>query len=240
MALMSIKFRILSDLQRIDLLNRLIALLTPLAEVDEVLKELIPVLQAKVEELKMALAWSAKNEISEKIAIIDNIRDDSLTMISGTCRLNRKKSNSVISDAADLLGSIYEDIFTDISLNSNSEETTAVDLLLGKVTDQPVIDAIATLQLTAEIKALKLANPEYINLIAQREALKASDETPRLVPTRRAMNTELKHLVSHLKFKARRGSEMHITVINEMNEPIKAITAVAKAEETRKEKELQE
>ncbi len=39
-----------------------------------------------------------------------------------------------------------------------------------------------------------------------------------------------------MKFKARRESALHIDMINEMNEPIKSIIAVAKAEQTRKDK----
>lgn len=235
MTLMSIKFRILSDLQRIDLLNRLIALILPLAEEDETVAELIPVLQACVEKLKQALAWSAKNELSERIILTDDIRDDSLTMISGTCRLNRKKSDTTIREAAILLGSIYEDIFKEVSLDNNVEETPAINLFLEKIEPQNVVDAITTLQLTGEVDALKSSNPEYIKLVAEREAIKAGDTTPRLVPTRREMYEELRHLMSHMEFKARRGSAVHIDAINEMNEPIKAIIAAAKAEETRKE-----
>ncbi len=239
MALTSINFKILSDLQRIDLLNRLIALLLPLASGDEVIEEIIPVLKACVEELKLALAWSAKNELSDRITSTDGIRDDSLSMISGTCRLNRRKSDVAISEAAILLDSIYDDIFDEVSLNNNIEETAAVELFLEKITPQEVVDAITTLQLIGEVDALKTSNPEYIDLVAQREAIKAGDETPRLVPTRRDMYVELKHLMSHMEFKARRGSNFHINMINEMNEPIKAITAVAKAEQTRKENDSQ-
>lgn len=237
MELASINYGILSDLQRIDLLNRLIAILLPLAENDETIAEIIPVLQTCVEELKLALAWSAKNALSDKITAADDIRDDSLSMISGTCRLNRRKSDSVIRAAAELLGSIYNDIFKEVSLDNNVEETPAVDLFLEKITPQPVIDAITTLQLTGEVDALKTSNPEYIRLVAEREAIKAGDETPRLVPTRRDMYVELKHLMSHMEFKARRGSAVHLDMINEMNEPIKAIIAAAKAEQTRKENE---
>lgn len=240
MALAPIKFRILSDLQRIDLLNRIIVILTPLAENDETIAELLPVLQALLEKLKAALAWSAKSELSDKIDAADAIRDDALIMISATCRLNRRKSDQTIRESAILLGSLYDEVFKDISLNSNSEETTGVELFLEKTAPQPAVDAFATLQLEAERDALKTSQAEYIRLVAEREGIKAGDETPRLVPTRRELTTELNHLVSHMEFKERRGSSDHISAVAAMNEPIKAIVAAAKAEETRKEHSSEE
>lgn len=240
MAIASTNFKILSDLQRIDLLNRLIAILIPLADNDTEIAELTPVLQASVEKLKLAMARSSENKLSTRITAADDIRDDALIMISGTCRLYSKKAKVEKREAAELIGSIYNDIFDGISLNNNGEETPAVDLFLEKIATTAAGEAIVTLDLVSEVDAIKTSQPEYIELVAQREKLRASDETPLLVPTRREMRAELNHLVSHMKFKFRRESEKHISAINEMNETIKAISSVAKAEQTRKENDSEE
>ncbi len=233
MVLTSINYKILNDHRRIDLISRTIVILTPLAAEDSTIEELIAILKEKRDQLKSALGWSAKSELTERITEFDAIRDDAITMIGETARLYTKKRQANFSSAATLILAIYNDIFASVSLSNNTESTTAIDLFLEKTATEEATAALSTLRLTTEIDAIKESQPQFIALTAERAKLKESDVTPRLVPSRDELYTELKHLVSHLNYKGRRKSESHTAIIEELNGPIKEIMAAAKSEETR-------
>ncbi len=235
MSLAVINNRILSDLQRIDLIKRIVVILTPRAESDVTIAELITVLNEKREQLEKAVLYSSKSDLTEIITDSDDLRDESLRMISGTCRLNMNKRVNTVRIAAETVWSLYSEVFDGVSLDNNTEESAAIAIFLEKAVEQTIVDALSTLRLTSEMETLAESNTTFVTTTAERAKIKEGDDSLRLVPSRREIQRELKFLASYLNYKERRESSDYIELISELNGPIKEIMASAKAEVTRNE-----
>ncbi len=229
-----INFSILSDDERISITKRIAAKLAIITmEQDPMMPKINGIITEKGEQLNRAIGRTRINELTEDINSNDDIRDENLQFIYNVAKLNSKKSNSLIREAAELILALY--IQAEISLKNNTEESEGVIRFLTSIATPEGEAAIAALRINDEITAIEESNNRYITLVDERITLDTADSTPRLTPSRRELSKELNFLEDYFAFQKRQGSALHIDLIEQINGPISEIMAIAKARETRKE-----
>ncbi len=232
----SISHTILTDAERINLANRIVAIIEKVT-VDQcpLLPEFTQVITTSTDLLDRAIGRTTTTSLTEKVNEADMIRDEVLDFIQDAIILLQKKQDEAIREAALLLKGVYEIAFSGINIKNNSEESVGIERFLEQLVSEEAIAALTTLGLTQEIETLKNSHTEYVTLLEKRAEVRENDDTPLLVPSRKVLQDDCKALISFIEFKNRQGSDLHQQITQEINSPIMEIMTVARSRATRKE-----
>jgi len=232
----SVKFKILTDGERLNLVKRTLDHTESITDDHcSIIPEFHTSLTQHSLQLNQAMGEVTTNDLTRKINEVDAVRDDAIDFIDDTISLMLKKRNPRHRESAKLMREIFDCSFAGINMRNNNEESVGIDLFLNAINNADAEAAIIILRITDEITTLRESQPNYVSLLSERSTLRETDTTPLLVPTRNELRRELRALESFINFKVRRGSEIHISLAQDINAVISEIEPIALARETRNE-----
>ncbi len=223
---------LLRDGERLELLAHLITVLEN-CEIDDIyLTSLTASFIQDEKDLKEAVKREQASELTAQINSLDNKRGDLLSSLRGGIRYFMDKANDDQSAAAKRLKVIYDESVKGLNLNSNSEESVGISNILT-ASEEPTVQAdLALLLLTEDISSLKATQDLFASTTADRALIEESDNSPRLIPTRKSLHSNTTTLREILHFQSRNNSEPYRELITQLNGRINEIVTVAKSRET--------
>lgn len=231
-----IKVKLYNDAERLKIASTTTLILMEIPqEIDPTINQVAAVIKRCGENLDAAMTRSLANALSKEISLSDEIRDTSLSLIEEAFNHNKKKRNPELREAAEVVETIFNEAFSGINIDNNTEETVGLDRFLPAMSSPEAVAAIEKLNLTFEMSDLNEHHPKFKELSAQRAEMKESDTTPRVVPSRKELHQNLDAMVELINFHVREGSSEHIAAAEKLNGVLSEITALAKARETKKE-----
>lgn len=186
-------------------------------------------------QLAAAISRSFASAHSASIRENDTQRTDVRNIIKQVVSALSKKANVEISSAAKRVLASHEKAFAGYNLENNAIESERTIVFLTDLAQPDLAKDIQTLDLVDEVKLLDVSNREYERLTKLRALEPLEDTGLRLRPSRRELKIYLDHLESHILFKARRGSDNHIILAEELQKIVSELISTAKSRETRKE-----
>ncbi len=236
---LNISLHLLQDEEKIELINTITPIIRTMAmEVDSHIHFITDEMNKSKETLILALGRKQKSVLTGEMKAEDTLRDDSTEVIEDAVNYFAKKRQAPLRKAAQLIGGYFSDAFHGVNLRNNTLQTVRIDMFLSSIDNEEAAAAIKTLNIAFEIEDLKKSNSNYAEIKAERAAIKESDTTPLLDPSRREINRDLAILEDHIEYRHRKGSDQHGELAQQILAPITEIMAVARARATRKETAL--
>lgn len=187
------------------------------------------------ENLHAAMGRAKRQALSEKVKKNDNDRDEILDIIDGTIDLYLKKRKAAYRDAALLIRQIYDTAFAGININNNSEESVGINRFITAMQTPEAEAAAELIRIEEDLADLENYSTSYEKLSDERATMKENDNSPRLYPSRRELQLDIRAFESFLNYKIRKGSAVHIALAEKINGPIAELMTVIKARQTRNE-----
>jgi hypothetical protein len=232
---LNISLDILKDEERIELANLITPIISTMtAEVDSHISFITDEMNKSKVKLIEALGRKRKSTITVEMRDEDGVREISLEVIEDAINYFVKKRQAPLREAAELIGGLFAAAFDDVNLNNNTLQTVRIDMFLDSIDNAEAASAIKTLNIGFEIEDLKTSNSNYAEFKAERAAIKESNDTPLLEPSRRELNRDISFLENHIEYRHRKGSDAHGDLAEQIIAPITDIMAVARARATRK------
>jgi len=233
---LNLSLYLLKDEEKIELVNAITPIISTMTmEVDSHIHFITEEMNKSKMRLIEALGRKRKSVITGAMKDEDLLRDNSLEVIKDAINYYSKKRQEPLREAAQYIGALYSDAFDDVNLNNNTLQTVRTDMFLSSIDNEKAEAAIITLNITFEIEDLKTSNSNYAEFKAERTAIKESDTTPLLEPSRREINRDLTILEDHIEYRHRKGSDAHKELAEQIIAPITEIMSVARARATRKD-----
>ncbi len=233
-----ISFKLLNDGELLDMALKIETALADVAvEECTVLPEFKEALTASRDNLNSSLGLSRKHELTEDIQQADDMRDEALALIDDAIDYMGRKRKSAYKESALLLRELYDTAFAGININNNSEESSGIERFLAALESAEAQAAVTAIHIIDEVSDLRSGHKEYITKLQERAAQKETDATPRLVPSRREMQKDIRAFEEYLDFKIRKKSLYHNSFADSLKGSIGEIMAVAQARDSRKDSE---
>lgn len=228
--------KLYNDAERLKIVSTTTPILIEIPlEIDPTLNKIALAIKRCGENLDSAMTRSLANALSKEISESDDIRDTSLSLIEEAFKHNRKKRNPELREAAEVVETIFNEAFSGINIENNTEESVGLDRFLPAMSSPEAVAAIEKLNITFEMNDLNEYHPKYKELSAQRAKMKESDNSPRILPSRKELHQNLDVMVEVVNFHVREGSSEHLAAAEKLNGVLSEITALAKARQTKKD-----
>lgn len=187
------------------------------------------------DNLHNALSRGKKQELTVKVQTSDSNRDETLDLIDDAITLYCKSRKTLYRESAELLRSLYDTAFRNINLNNNSEQSVGINRFLEKMNDPEAAAAAKILRIDEDLALLKEESDHFVTFNQERAVMKQNDTSPRLQPSRRELQQDIRAFESFINHKIRKGSAVHIALAENINGPIAELMSQVKARQTRNE-----
>jgi hypothetical protein len=158
--------------------------------------ELVAAHKAAVDQETAVCNWIRKNEFTEKKAVADHRRDDTLTGMIGAVRSNLRHFDPAVCDAATHVYNLIEN-YGDTEKKDYDAETMVIDNIVGQLRSANYSAAVKLLNILPWVNRLEADNNEFkayaadsvaVQLekpsISLRDARRISDEALRAITNR--------------------------------------------------------
>lgn len=118
---------------------------------------------------------------------------------------------------------------------ADAVETLMIDTLVADMQSPAMAAALQVIDMSEFVSALKETNSRFVALVNERAEQESGKKTPLTYPTRKKLHQSLRAMSEYLTLVNRNNNGEFDSTIEEINQHIGQMSALAKADQTRKE-----
>ncbi len=215
-----------------NLADRIAGVITKNHEGDESLSKIAQELNIHGSAIGQAQDRELGNEVSVAIRFSESSRDDLVKGFFHGVEYNQKHFSQERRDQADTLSTILKKQNSRIHDEPDAVETLMINTLLTDLKTAQAVEAMTALDLAEYPELIEKENNRFVELTNKRAEMESEKDLPLIRPTRLLLHQSLRTMKEYLTLLNRTTPAKYGATVEEINQHITEVVALAKSEKS--------